>query len=229
MKLANLITLTFIAVSLLGCRYMTDTEKIFASHIYEGQLNFSEVEIYSPDVSQEAVDARLREALRADLQNNKSFNLRGLSREQYIEVAAEKLKRTVPALVLKNRVYYSRDEYRKDFAEGFPYYPRVSELGLFAHELAHVWQYQNRARTGYSLLAVASEHLIYREPYDYVVEPGKKFLDYRFEQQAKMIEDWVRLYYSNWEGTEEYRQLTALISQELDLRSLGSAIKRAQG
>ena len=62
---------------------------------------------------------------------------------------------------------------------------------LLAHEATHVWQWQNRAVTGYSPLAAASENLQMRDPYVYELEPGKAFLDYGFEQQARMVGDYV--------------------------------------
>jgi hypothetical protein len=58
---------------------------------------------------------------------------------------------------------------------------------LLAHELTHVWQYQNGYMTG------ATYILSFNWRYDYALEPGLEFLDYGFEQQASIVEDYVRL------------------------------------
>ncbi len=58
---------------------------------------------------------------------------------------------------------------------------------LLAHELTHVWQYQMGHMTG------ASYVLSFNWRYDYALEPGRDFLDYGFEQQASIVEDYVRL------------------------------------
>lgn len=58
-------------------------------------------------------------------------------------------------------------------------------LALLAHELTHVWQYAN----GMTLL-----RYVWRERgvYAYRLD-GRPFSAYGYEQQAAMIEDWLRL------------------------------------
>lgn len=62
---------------------------------------------------------------------------------------------------------------------------RPEVLALLAHELTHVWQYAN----GLTLW-----RYLWRERgrYRYRLIPGKAFTDYGYEQQAAMVEDWVR-------------------------------------
>ncbi len=63
-------------------------------------------------------------------------------------------------------------------------------LSVLAHELVHVWQY----RTGMTLLSYfLRDVLIHRGRYEYELIPGKPYCDYGYEQQAAMMEDWVRL------------------------------------
>lgn len=63
-------------------------------------------------------------------------------------------------------------------------------LAVLAHELVHVWQY----RTGMTLLSyVLRDVLIHRGRYAYDIIPGKPYRDYGYEQQAAMMEDWVRI------------------------------------
>jgi hypothetical protein len=61
----------------------------------------------------------------------------------------------------------------------------ISQCAHLAHELVHVWQYQALCRTGLELL--------WSRRYDYALEAGKPFADYGYEQQASIVEDFVRL------------------------------------
>ena len=62
---------------------------------------------------------------------------------------------------------------------------------LLAHEATHVWQWQNRDITGYSPYAAMMENVRSRDPYSYELEPGKGFLEYGFEQQGRIVGDFV--------------------------------------
>jgi hypothetical protein len=65
-----------------------------------------------------------------------------------------------------------------------------AQLSILAHELVHVWQYCG----GMTLL-----HYLLRDMvcnlghYTYRLDPEKPFKNYAFEQQAAMMEDWMRL------------------------------------
>lgn len=75
------------------------------------------------------------------------------------------------------------------------YWPRLPDdlsskpelLGLLAHELTHVWQYQK----GMNILKYMFRE---RGRYKYKLLPDQAFTKYGFEQQAAMVEDWVRLH-----------------------------------
>lgn len=60
-----------------------------------------------------------------------------------------------------------------------------SQRGHLAHELVHVWQYRALGRTGIELLA--------SRIYGYALDPARRFLSYGYEQQAAIVEDYVRL------------------------------------
>jgi hypothetical protein len=65
-------------------------------------------------------------------------------------------------------------------------------LSVLAHELVHVWQY----RTGMTLLRYIWRDVIgHRGCYAYHLISGKPYRDYGYEQQAAMMEDWVRLHH----------------------------------
>ncbi len=66
----------------------------------------------------------------------------------------------------------------------------VAKLSVLAHELVHVWQYE----TGMTLVTYVWRDVIGRlGRYAYRLRPGKAYIAYGYEQQAAMMEDWVRL------------------------------------
>ena len=64
------------------------------------------------------------------------------------------------------------------------------QLAVLAHELVHVWQYAH----GMTLLSYIVRDVVMRlGRYDYRLVDGKPYTAYGYEQQAAMMEDWVRL------------------------------------
>lgn len=61
----------------------------------------------------------------------------------------------------------------------------LGERAHLAHELVHVWQYEALGRTGVEIFL----HRRYRYRFD----PERSFFSYGFEQQASIVEDFVRL------------------------------------
>lgn len=59
------------------------------------------------------------------------------------------------------------------------------ERAHLAHELVHVWQYQALKRSGIELLL--------SRVYRYRLDPARAFRSYGYEQQAAIVEDYVRL------------------------------------
>lgn len=63
-------------------------------------------------------------------------------------------------------------------------------MSVLGHELVHIWQY----RTGMNLLIYILRDVIARMGrYAYRIVPGKPYRAYGYEQQAAMVEDWMRL------------------------------------
>jgi hypothetical protein len=77
--------------------------------------------------------------------------------------------------------------YKKDYS--------IESLGLkafFIHEMAHVWQYQNkiiRVKTA-AVLGQIRHFGRYSKMYRYTLDANKKLIDYGIEQQAAIIEDY---------------------------------------
>ncbi len=95
------------------------------------------------------------------------------------------------ALVVHNRVFYARDWYERDFLPRYPEFMSLVHAMIFAHEVTHVWQWQNRDITGYTPLRAYGEHRASPDPYLFDVSTEAEFLDYGYEQQASIVEEYV--------------------------------------
>ncbi len=62
---------------------------------------------------------------------------------------------------------------------------------FFAHEMTHVWQWQNRDTTGYHPFRAFAEHQNTKDPYLFDSDSQPRFLDYGYEQQASLVEEYV--------------------------------------
>lgn len=95
------------------------------------------------------------------------------------------------AFVLDNNIFFSFKYYPFDAFEGLPETAKYPASILMAHELVHVWQWQNRDITGYSPLLGGHESLNSRDPYYYESAGLPEFLSFGYEQQAAIVEDFV--------------------------------------
>lgn len=95
------------------------------------------------------------------------------------------------AFVLGNDIYFSYRFYSPDAFAGLPDSAPYPASVLLAHELTHVWQWQNRARTAYTTTGAAGETFAKVDPYWF--EPGRAapFSALGFEQQAAMVQDFT--------------------------------------
>lgn len=95
------------------------------------------------------------------------------------------------AFVLWDGIFVHEPYYSADAFRGFPDYAPYPSSVLMAHELVHVWQWQNRAITGYSPLVSAGESVEHIDPYWFKIDPQAEFLTFGYEQQAAMVQDFV--------------------------------------
>ena len=110
------------------------------------------------------------------------------------KTSEERGKAETAAFVRFQTVHYLNGYYRADLLEtggqeGLP----LGHLLTFVHELVHVWQWQNRAETGYHPARALMESVFNVDPYFYEVTTERAFFDYGFEQQARMVEDYLCL------------------------------------
>lgn len=95
------------------------------------------------------------------------------------------------AFVLNNTVFFSHRFYTADAFAGLPESALYPTSVLMAHELVHVWQWQNRRRTAYTPQGAASETFAKVDPYWFGVDRGADFFAMGYEQQAAMVQDFV--------------------------------------
>lgn len=95
------------------------------------------------------------------------------------------------AAVWLNTILFSDRAYRRDFMPDYPARIDLYDAMLLAHEVTHAWQWQNRAVTGYSPFRSIREHQTSDDPYLFDISTSSNFLDYGFEQQASIVEEYI--------------------------------------
>ena len=127
------------------------------------------------------------------------------------------------ASVLWNHVLLRDDIYRPDMMAGWPVEVDLFSAMLFAHEAVHVWQWQNRDRTGYSPLKALREHSVSRDPYLFDTETEGAFLSYGYEQQGSIVEEYVCCRLLDPEAPRTAR-LRRMIAREMPIEGLEAAL-----
>ena len=123
-------------------------------------------------------------------------------------------------------VFFNTLHLREDVV--LPDYTRLNDgtRGLvaamfFAHEMTHVWQWQNRAVTNYHPFRAFWEHATIEDPYLFSNEDPRPFLSYGYEQQASLVEEYVCCRALDPTGARTAR-LEALIGQVMPVTPLQS-------
>lgn len=127
--------------------------------------------------------------------------------------------------VLWNQIFLKRDFYRDDMFEGWPNSLPMPHALLMMHELVHVWQWQNRDRTGYTPGRSGAEALRKGDPYYWPGREAGAYLSYGFEAQAAMVEDYMCMTLFDPRNSRRV-ELEALISPVIPVERLGKALGR---
>ena len=180
MRVHVIFVLVLSAAALSACgRPLTPAEKSFAAQLHGPSLDTSRVRF----VRGAPVDS-------VSFRRDKRPRL--ACRERILPEPETEIVTVAPAAVaLYNRILFSRSYYLDDYLAGYPDQMGLLEAMIFAHELAHVWQWQNRATTGYSPWRAAREHGGGKDPYLFDIATQARFLDYSYEQQAGIVEEYV--------------------------------------
>ncbi|WP_170784055.1 hypothetical protein [Ruegeria lacuscaerulensis] len=168
------------ALLLTSCgRPLTDQEVAFASAIQGDTLDVGTVRL-------------VKGAPVAPITFYRKERPRLACRERILPPQEEGVVTAKPAAVaLFNKVYFTQDWYLEDYMSDFPEEMNLIAAMLLAHELTHVWQWQNRKTTGYHPLRAAAEHGGNKDPYLFDLATSSDFLSYGFEQQGAIVEEYV--------------------------------------
>ena len=129
------------------------------------------------------------------------------------------------AFALGNGMHFSGSLQGSDMTLAWPKALRFPQAIIFAHEMTHVWQWQNRSWTGYTPWRALGESI--REPDPYFSETGQSpdFLGFGYEQQAAIVEDYVCFAFAN--PTHPRRaELRALLEAVFPVDAFDAAINR---
>lgn len=94
-------------------------------------------------------------------------------------------------VVLWNHLYTSKGWSVPNYMPAYPDKIHLEAAMYFAHEMVHVWQWQNRDVTAYSPWKAVEEHQISDDPYLFEVTSDATFLTYHYEQQASVVEEYL--------------------------------------
>ncbi|MFK7763038.1 MAG: hypothetical protein AB8B62_07235 [Roseobacter sp.] len=95
------------------------------------------------------------------------------------------------AVALYNTILFDKDWYLDDYMPEYPDQISLVAAMLFAHELTHAWQWQNRRETGYTPWRAAFEHGGSSDPYLFELDETPKFGDFGYEQQGAIVEEYI--------------------------------------
>ena len=132
-------------------------------------------------------------------------------RERLFPPLTEPIEAQFPAFAKRETIYYSRAFWAKDFLSDYPEALDLDHAMRLAHELTHVWQWQERRRNGYSPFAAAFEHVGREDPYLIDINEDLAFTDYAWEQQGAIVEEFIccRTLDPNGARTEKLTRLVA--------------------
>ena len=160
-------------------RPLTDTERAFADRIHGDGVDLDRVRL-------------VEGAPVAAITFRRQARPRVTCRERILPPVQEEVVTAKPAAVaLFSRIYFVREWYLENYTPEYPDRLPLVEAMLLAHELTHVWQWQNRDRTGYTPLRAATEHSRVDDPYLFDLEGAPDFLSYGYEQQGAIVEEYV--------------------------------------
>jgi hypothetical protein len=176
MMLRAILILTLLA----SCgRPLTEQEVAFAASIHGDTLDTERVRLMNGSPTRSVTFRRKPRP-------------RTTCRELILPPATDAIVTAKPAAVaLWQHVLFDEDWYLDDYLSEYPDRINLIAAMLFAHELTHVWQWQNRKVTGYSPLRAAREHQVSNDPYLFDIEAEPAFFDFGYEQQGSIVEEFV--------------------------------------
>jgi len=180
---ARSIALCLAAILLAACtRPLTDNEAALARDVFGDQIDTAEVRV--------AKDLGLVPPPRSARVT--------VERKRVVPGASPCTREPTPprqgppaGFAVWNTMFLQAGIYQADAGLFWPDGLVVPQTFVFVHELVHVWQWQNRATTGYAPWFALSEGLPGRDAYFYDPGTAPRFEDFGYEQQASIIEDYL--------------------------------------
>lgn len=169
-----------VLLCLAACgRPLTNAEKAFAAKIHGETLDVSKVRL-------------------VDKAPIRSYMLRAPKRPRiactervFPPPKTEIITGAPSAVALFNTVFINTDYYLRNYLLNYPRQLYLYEAMFLAHELTHVWQWQNRKLTGYHPLKAAKEHQSKDDPYLFDPNKAQDFLGFGYEQQGRIVEEYI--------------------------------------
>ena len=210
----SLIALVF-CIALAACaRPLTEAEQDFARDLFGDTLDTSDVSVSQGlglTPPPKTVPASLTVLTGTDKACVRTPQPRGAQPPQ--------------AFALYNRLHFDSTLYSSDMALGWPLGLRFPNAIILAHELTHVWQWQNRAKTGYSPARAVAESWQFADPYYSAPGGAPVFYAFGYEQQAALVEDFVCFTIAN--PTHPRRaELREILEPVLPVAAFEAAVQR---
>lgn len=127
------------------------------------------------------------------------------------------------AFAVGNRMHFETGLYSTDMILQWPEGLRIPQALVFAHELTHAWQWQNRSRTGYTPARAVAESWRLADPY--YSDGDAAFYSFGYEQQAAIIEDYVCFTFANPDHPRQ-AELRAILEPVLPVDKFEAALER---
>jgi hypothetical protein len=121
-------------------------------------------------------------------------------------------------IVLFQHLHTRPDIYLEDYVARPDGALNLAAAMFFAHEMTHVWQWQNRRVTGYHPFRAFAEQWTTEDPYLFDSDSRRRFLDYGYEQQASLVEEYVCCRALD-PGGDRTQRLERLLRQNMPLAS----------
>jgi hypothetical protein len=124
-------------------------------------------------------------------------------------------------ITLFNTLHVRNDIFLDDYLRDRDGGRSLAAAMFFAHEMTHVWQWQNRDVTDYHPFRAFAEHARVTDPYLFDPDDDRRFLDYAYEQQASLVEEYVCCRAVDPQGARTTR-LERLLAQVMPVTPLQS-------
>ena len=184
-RLKSWFAVLILTLAVTGCsRPLTETEEAFANDLFGPSLDTTKIRV--------AKNFGLLPPPKSRFGNPRLVTP---TERACVRTPQPALSQPPQAFALFNRVHFGGSLYSSEMALGWPNGLRVPQIFIFAHELTHAWQWQNREITGYHPLRAAAESFRFADPY--FSEDAAPFFNFGYEQQAAIVEDYVCFTFAN--------------------------------